>query len=754
LAGTTLAVLASNVSASALAFVVPAGAATGPITITSAGQSATTASAFTVTPSTGFTLTAAPPSANLIQGQSVAYSVHLASANGFNQLAQLSVSGAPAGVTASFNPARMTAGQTSVLTLTAPANQPFATSNLSISAAATVDGLPVTQSAPVSLSVVTPTTTLLGRTVVSDSFETPLAGVTISTLGKDGNGNTTGCTGHTVMSDGAGNFALTNLPMQCTGPQLIGFDGTTAMAPPGKYAGVNLVFTLNSGQVTVSPVLVHLPRIDNVETFLVQQNAAANQSYSYASIPGLAVAVYAGTTFTMPDGTQPNPFPLAAVQVPVDRLPDAKPNVPTMLRVFIVAFQPANATASLPVAVYFPNISNTPPGTDMALMTLDPTHGTMVPYGTGAVSADATQIVPDPDPAHPGHLYGLLHFDWHGPMPPPPNQPNPPPPDNGGGDGGGGTDTPPGGGDPPGGTSGSTTTVQPTPTPTNCDPSCGCVDTVSLTTSSSATAGDPVDLSTGLQTVKSADISIAGSRGSLALVRVYRSMTTVAGPFGVGSNHTYNYAIDTNNPRAATNINLIMPDGNRFPFFVGALCPLLAGANCRPNGNTTVPALQGAIMTVNSDNTVDLRWKNGTAWHFVPSTFLVGSVLSSISDPNGNTISIARDAAGKVTTVTDPVGRSLNFAYDSSNRITSITDPIGRSVQYTYNSQGSLVTVTDVAGGVTKYTYDANNNMLSLTDPRGIVQFQNTLDSQGRVIKQVRPDGGVLNCPEYQLHLS
>jgi hypothetical protein len=215
------------------------------------------------------------------------------------------------------------------------------------------------------------------------------------------------------------------LPAQCTGPQLFDFDGTTATSPAGKYAGVNLVFTLVSAQVTASPVLVHLPQINDVETFYVQQNFASNQPYSFTSIPGLSVLVYAGTTFTLADGTQPNPFPLAAVQVPVDRLPDAKPNVPTMVRVFIVAFQPANTVANQPVAVSFPNVSNTPPGTDMVLMTLDPTHGTMVPYGTGAVSADGTQVVPDPDPAHPGHLYGLVHFDWHGQMPPAPKQTNP-----------------------------------------------------------------------------------------------------------------------------------------------------------------------------------------------------------------------------------------------------------------------------------------------------------------------------------------
>jgi hypothetical protein len=435
--GGTLTPPLSSFTNSALAFVIPAGAATGPLTANVNGASASSASPLTIVPSSTFTITALPPTANLIQGQSVAYSVQLSSASGFNQLAQLSVTGVPSGVTASFSPASITAGQTSILNLSAPLGQATGTTALSISAAATVNGFPVTQSGAASLSVVASTTTLLGRTVVSDSLQTPLAGVTIKTLGLDGNGNTTGCTSESTTSDAAGNFALTNLPMQCTGPQLISFDGTTATAPPGKYAGVNLVFMLSQGQVTASPVLVHLPRIDNVETFLVTQNASSNQTHAFASIPGLSVTVYAGTTFTMPDGTQPNPFPLAAVQVPVDRLPDAKPFVPTMIRAFIVAFQPANAATNEPVAVYFPNTLNTPPGTDMALMTLDPTHGQMVPYGTGAVSSDGTQIVPDPDPAHPGHLYGLIHFDWHGPMPPPPPMTSPAPPGAGTGAGGG-----------------------------------------------------------------------------------------------------------------------------------------------------------------------------------------------------------------------------------------------------------------------------------------------------------------------------
>jgi RHS repeat-associated protein len=484
----------------------------------------------------------------------------------------------------------------------------------------------------------------------------------------------------------------------------------------------------------------------------------------------------------MPDGSQPTPFPLAAIEVPVDRLPDAKPQVPTMIRDFIVAFQPANASANQPVAVFFPNTINTPPGTGMALMTLDPTHGTMVPYGTGVVSSDATQIVPDLDPMHPGHRYGLLHFDWHGPMPPPPPQTNPGPPGGGGQGTGGGTD--------PGGTTVAPNpdfpTTYPTPPPPSKPPlrSRPCYDGGGVrgqlelpsdgpgtsldptfpqfrdsvvakaerpypvdASASPAEAGDPVDLFSGIMTDSNTDIILNGGRGSIGVVRTYRSLTTAAGPFGIGTSHNYNYAIDTAFPQNSAVINYIEPDGNRFPFTTNPC----TGTPC-PSGktNATIPFLRGAVMMVNSDNTTDIRWKDGPIYHFIPISFQLGSMLASIQDPNGNTTTIARNSAGNVTSVTDAVGRKLIFEYDTFNRILSITDPIGRSAQYTYNSQGTLATFTDPAGATTRYTYDGSNNMLQIVDPRGITQVQNTLDAEGRVTRQLRPDGGTLTF-SYQM---
>jgi RHS repeat-associated protein len=674
----------STFSGTSLSIVIPAGAATGPLVVTAGTQTATSASVLTVTTSSSFALGIAPMAGNLIPGQSTTFSVSINSSNGFNELATLAVAGMPSGVTASFMPNTISAGQISVLTISAPANQATGTSTLTLSASASIDGQAVTQSATASLQVTGVTTSFIGRTVVDDSKEIPIGGVTIKFLGVDDKGNITGCSANT-RSDAGGNFALTQLPAACTGPQLISYDGSTATSPAGKYAGVNLSYTLTSDQVTTSPVLIHLPRIDNAETVQVKQNAPADQVLTFQTIPGLVVTVYAGTKFSLDDGSQPNPFPLVGIEIPVDRLPDA---IPTsgMLTPFIVAFQPANAVSSQPVAVNFPNPLNVSPGQTATFVTLDPTRGFMVPYGTGTVSNDGTQFVADPDPSHVGHAYGLVHFDWHGPAfgpPPPGNVANP-----------------------------SSDPIGPK-------------------------AGDPVDVASGLLVLTNTDLAMGGARGQIAINRIYRSISTNPGPFGFGTNHNYGYSLDLTAFNGGGNtIDLFLPDGNRFRLIEQADKSFV---------NTTVPGMLGAVLTSPSLGTFNLRWKNGTTYQFQKLGPFVAN-LNSITDSNGNVITLVRTKvvlAPQIIQIIDPVGRALTLSYDSLNRITSIADPIGQTVRYTYNSQGTLSTVTDPAGGVTTYTYDPLNHLTQITDPRGIIFLQNTYDVSGRVVKQVHGDGGV-----------
>ncbi|MEE8062283.1 MAG: Ig-like domain-containing protein, partial [Gemmatimonadales bacterium] len=677
--GGTIGAVVASADATTIVFTVPTGAGTGLVTVTVDGEALTTSQPLTIVASRNYSLTVEPSSADVLQGQSVSYAVNLASTSGFTQLATLEVSGLPTGMTATFQPQQITAGQTAVLTVTASSGQALGPSTLSVSASATVEGLALTETATATLTVQPVTTAFLGRTVVADPLQPPLAGVTVTLLGLDGEGNLTGCAGQTV-SDAAGNFALTNLPSSCVGDQLIRYDGTTATSPPGQFAGVDLIYTIVADQATVSPVLVHLPRIDNAETVQVQQNHPVDQTFTFQTIPNLSVTVYAGTIFTLVDGTQPNPFPLTAIQVAVDRLPEEMPPNTETLGAFIVAFQPANATASQPVAVSFPNLLNTAPGIQVTLSTLDPTQGTMVTYGTGTVSEDGTQVIPDFDPATPGRRFGLVHFDWHGPVQPPDPE-NPSPESN-----------------PPQG-------------------------------------GDPVDLSSGLLVVRKTDMVIPGRGGGISMQRTYRTLSTAAGPFGNGTNHTYGYRLNTNFPQLGGVVNLIVPDGNLFPFVRGTDGTLT---------NEGIPLLRGAVMTVAPDDQVDLRWQDGTVFHFVPTTFQFGAALESVTDANGNRITLVRnpERPAQITAISDPVGRTLTLSYDAADRITSIADPIGRIVQYAYNAQGTLVTVTDPEGGVTRYDYDAQNRLTQLTDARGIVFLQNTYDANGRVVEQLQADGG------------
>lgn len=119
---------------------------------------------------------------------------------------------------------------------------------------------------------------------------------------------------------------------------------------------------------------------------------------------------------------------------------------------------------------------------------------------------------------------------------------------------------------------------------------------------------------------------------------------------------------------------------------------------------------------------------------------LFGDLLASITDPNGNTITLTRNpsAPQQITAINDPVGRQLTITWDSTSpgRITTITDPIGRQVTYAYNAGGQLATYTDAAGGITQYAWDASGNLTSVTDPRGVVTEQNTYDANGRAIKR------------------
>ncbi len=179
-------------------------------------------------------------------------------------------------------------------------------------------------------------------------------------------------------------------------------------------------------------------------------------------------------------------------------------------------------------------------------------------------------------------------------------------------------------------------------------------------------------------------------------------------------------------------------------------------------------------LRVNSDNSVDVRYADGSGAYFVPdgagyaagqggvfdllsssgSEFLLTTVdqkvyhfavdgdeamLVSLNDRHGNEIQIARDGAGLPTQIVDSAGRKFGISLNGS-RISAISDPLGRVTSYQQDGLGDLTAVTTANGGITQFSYE-NQWLTTLTDPEGIQYLTNSYDTTGRVTEQIDADG-------------
>ena len=282
------------------------------------------------------------------------------------------------------------------------------------------------------------------------------------------------------------------------------------------------------------------------------------QTFTFPGIPNLSITVPPGTILTLEGGGRPDPFPLLAVQLPVDRLPGPMPPNPSTVVPFIVGFQPELATTSLPIAVYFPNVLVTPPGTHVSLTTLDPTKGIMVMYGTGVISPDGKQIFPISTRPIPDCV--TASSTWAG------------------------------------------TAL--------CSRH---LRRLALRRREAASVRRGQTRRSRLRPGRDdeTDLTLPGARGGgVSIVRTYRTLSTDAGPFGLGASHNYDFRLDNNTPQNAVLVNLILPDGKRVPFTRDTSGNLM---------NSNVPDLAGAVLTTAADRTSQLRFKQGTVLHFIPA---------------------------------------------------------------------------------------------------------------------------------------
>lgn len=138
-----------------------------------------------------------------------------------------------------------------------------------------------------------------------------------------------------------------------------------------------------------------------------------------------------------------------------------------------------------------------------------------------------------------------------------------------------------------------------------------------------------------------------------------------------------------------------------------------------PDGSTQcfIEQEDGTYFSENSRNTLNKN-ADGTYLLKTPSQyrylFDANGYLGSITDRNGNTLTIHTDSAGRITSIDDQVSRHFSFSYQDG-LLRTVTDPAGRTVTYEYENN-LLARVISPAGSITRYAYDSSGYLNEVRD--------------------------------------
>ncbi|MBX9782098.1 MAG: T9SS type A sorting domain-containing protein [Chitinophagaceae bacterium] len=133
------------------------------------------------------------------------------------------------------------------------------------------------------------------------------------------------------------------------------------------------------------------------------------------------------------------------------------------------------------------------------------------------------------------------------------------------------------------------------------------------------------------------------------------------------------------------------------------------------SGSFKAPAGFFSTLSEYQPNKFSLTETNGDKYFFDNSTH---KRITRMQEPNGNFLSFGYTDS-LLTSITNAAGQSISFSYDAKGRLASVTDAVAsptRSWTYTYDASDYLTQVTDALGGKYKYTYLINGPVKSVTD--------------------------------------
>jgi RHS repeat-associated protein len=150
------------------------------------------------------------------------------------------------------------------------------------------------------------------------------------------------------------------------------------------------------------------------------------------------------------------------------------------------------------------------------------------------------------------------------------------------------------------------------------------------------------------------------------------------------------------------------------------------------SANVSVPGqFSQAILTQEVDGdgnptSFTRQLKDGTVEKF---TLAMGNqfFMTSVVDPQGNTVTIKYDDKMRIVAIVDAVGQVTTLEYGLASdplKVTQVKDPFGRAATFAYTADGSfLASITDTLGIKSSYAYSSGDLIKELTTPYGTTSF-------------------------------
>ncbi|MFE9776386.1 RHS repeat-associated core domain-containing protein [Streptomyces sp. NPDC005931] len=543
--------------------------------------------------------------------------------------------------------------------------------------------------APAALRAPPGTTALTGHVLKLDGK--PLAGVSVRVGSKR------------ALTDTKGRFLLPGISPRAT---TLVVDGSTANTRKRAYGRFDIRIHPKAGTSVDLGFPVWMTPLDTRHTVTFDAPARKDVVLTTPSIPGLEVRIPKGSVVRDERGKPVTRLGITAI--PLDRPPFPLPQDGVVPVYFTV--QPGG-TYVFPegAQIVYPNYTNEAPGTRVEFLDYDPDGKGWYVYGHGEVSADGTQVLPDPK---------TRVWAFHGAMF---NVPSLPPWLTGWAE-----------------------------------------DALAWL------SGDPVELSTGMLTDTRTDLAVADSLTPIEVTRTYWQGDTSKRAFGIGRDLVYNAFLHSE--EQYKEVDLYLPGGEKVHYVRTSAGTGFRDAVFQPASvssrfrGTAIKWKSGWELSF-PDGTVwefpqysplnEIRDRYGNTLTLTRANRIRGPI-TRLATSGGRWISFTYDAQDRITQARDNAGRTVSYTYDSAGRLETVTDPAGKVSSYTYDGTSNRVATAkdargivymtnafDAAGRVKKQTLTEGQEYTFAYTQTGTGQITATEVTQpGGAVRRVEFDGG------------